>query len=534
MPAAAPSRKVGDIEIPQIVRYAQVATTQAQAVKSEAAVAAPVDNPIFKIIVDQESTPEEKREAIGQYLTATDNKTENKARLAQWFQVAGWLEEEFQRSQKEILHLTDTETFSVMQGVYQDMFGALNNFDEAMKPLSDVLDAVYALNAADKTFDAYLEIKGDEEADKKRSETRDKISRQFASVKASMAAINSDTVALGEEKWLFGLGGIKKSARVAIAQNEQRLADATQSLDALAAQLAQLDAQPERESQLGDLAVHKGELKKLLNDVSSDGWRQQQTTLVQTALAFISNSKTKISEVEKHLGKMTEQVDALYDTNTRMNQVYALVGDGVGDAIGATSTQRSTISAPGADESLSDTLRRNERVAVIDDHAKQLEEAQRTCVTGFAETSTEEIRLRTMREANRDKIAKARIMATQGTSGVAGRLAQVVNAVSDAALGESETALRDSLSKMSDRTNVISQKQVIQQSLGSQKIAEDLQHTLSQIGKLREVVDVGRSMMEQGVAAVRDSVESVRSMAEGLGADSAKARAVFSDNQAKR
>jgi hypothetical protein len=528
MAAAAPARKVGDIEIPAgITRLRPTATP-----KTEAAVAAPVNNPIYKLIVG-EASPEEKRNEIAEYLTATSSKAENKERLAQWQEVSAWLEEEFQRAQKEILHLTDTETFSVMQGVYKDMFGALGEFDEAMKPLTDVLDAVFALNTADKTFDAYLEIKGDEAAETDRKIKRGDLEGRFAAMQNAVGEINTSIAQLGEEKQFFGYGNVKKSARKAIAVKEMALQSVQENLDKLEADLVSFDSQPQRESALGDLAVHKDELKKLLN-ISGDDWKAQQGRLVNSALAFIENSRTKIGEVEKHLGMMTEQVDTLYDTNQRMNQVYALVGDGVGDAMVATTLTRAMDSATNENEGLSDRLKRNERLTVVDEHAKALEEAHRTCATGFAETATEEVRLRTMRESNREKMSKARIMATQGTSGVAGRLATVVNAVSDAALGESETALRDTLSKMTDRTNIISQKQVIQQSLSAQQLAGDLEKTVAQLGSLREVVQASRGIMESGVAAVRETVEQVKGLAEGLGADAAKARAVYSDDQAQR
>jgi hypothetical protein len=511
--------KVGSIVVP-------VQKPIAQARKAEAAVAAPSDNPIYKVALGA-GTPEKKRAAIRAYLAATDSKMENKARLTEWHALEAWLEDEFQRSEKEILRLTDTETFSVLQGIHQDMYGGLQEFDEAMKPLNDVLDAVYALNVADKTFDAYLEIKGDEAAQAERQAQRDAVAKKAQALSASMDALHHDMDALGEEKAFFGFGNVKKSARSALATKERELTDIAAQLESLKTEVEALDKAPERDSALGDLAVHKGELQKLLN-ISGADWRAQQQRLVDSALNFINNSKSKLTEVQGHLGRMTEQVDALYDTNNGMRQIYALVGDGVSDALAETRARRTALDQPRGDEDLTSKIIRNDGLAVLDEHAQGLDAAHNNCATGFAATTTQEVQLRTMRESNKEKMAKARVLATQGTSAMAGRLAMSVNAVSDAALGQSEMALQDTLNKMNDRTNVIIQKQVISQSLTPQQIARDLDKTVKELSGLRAVVQSSRGLMESGVAAVRESIEGLHDIATGLSADSSESRAAYS------
>lgn len=523
MAAPKPMRRVGAIEVPIVT-----ARSQAIAHKAEAAVAAPTDNPLYKIMFSESLSVEEKRAAIAKHMAATLAKAENKARVEEFYKLQAWLEEEFQRMQKEILHLTDTEAFSVLQSVYNDMNGALVEFDETMKPLTDVLDALYALNTADKTFDAYVEIKGDEKAEAERAAKRAEAETKLNAVRNRVEATGERIAVLGEDKAWFGYGNVKKRSREEIALKGRELAAARADLDAMALEITALANAPERESSLGDLAVHKGELRKLLN-ITGDDWKQKQTALVNSALGFITKSKDRIGDVERHLGLMTEQVDALYDTNSRMGQVYALVGDGVGDAVKATAGTRAGVAAPQEGESMTVQIERNQRLVTLDEHAKALDDAARSCATGFAETTSEEVRLRTMRESNRDKMSRARVMATQGTSGIAGRLAVVVNAVSDAALGESETGLRDTLMKMADRTNVVAQKQVIAQSLGAQQTAAELERTIKGLGEMREVVQAGRQLMEQGVAAVREQIGTLTGLAEGLKADAGETIAVYAD-----
>lgn len=523
MAAPAPTRRVGAIEVP-----VSAVRTKAVARKAEVAVAAPTDNPLYKILFSESLNIEEKRAAIAKHLAATLAKADNKAEVEEFYKLQAWLEEEFQRMQKEILHLTDTEAFSVLQSVYNDMNGALVEFDETMRPLTDVLDALYALNTADKTFDAYVEIKGDERAEAERATKRTAAEARLNAVRDRVNAAGERIAVLGEDKSWFGYGNVKKRSREEIALKERELIGARADLDAIAAEITALSNAPERESALGDLAVHKGELAKLLN-ITGDHWKEQQTKLVNAALGFITKSKNRITDVEKHLGMMTEQVDALYDTNSRMGQVYALVGDGVSDAVKATADTRSSVVAPTDGESMTVQIERNQRLVTLDEHAKALDDASRSCATGFAETTSEEVRLRTMRESNRDKMSRARVMATQGTSGMAGRLAVVVNAVSDAALGQSEDGLRDTLIKMGDRTNVVAQKQVIAQSLGAQQTAAELERTIKGLGEMREVVQASRQLMEEGVAAVREHVDTLTGLAEGLKADSGEAIAVYAD-----
>lgn len=523
MASPAPMRRVGAIEVPTVT-----VRTQAIQRRAESAVAAPSDNPLYKILFAENLTAEEKRAAIAKHMAATLAKAKNKERVEEFYKLQAWLEEEFQRMQKEILHLTDTEAFSVLQSVYNDMNGALVEFDETMKPLTDVLDALYALNTADKTFDAYVEIRGDEKAEAEQASKRAAAQTKIDGLRNRVANASDRIAMLGEDKAWFGYGNVKKTARQEIAIKERELAETRAEMDALATEITALNDESQRESALGDLAVHKGELRKLLN-ITGDDWKQKQSALVQSALGFINKSKDRIGDVEKHLGMMTEQVDALYDTNSRMGQVYALVGDGIGDAVKATGGIRAGIATSQNDEGMTAQIERNSRLVTLDEHAKALDDANRACATGFAETTSEEVRLRTMREANRDKMSRARIMATQGTSGIAGRLAVVVNAVSDAALGESETGLRDTLIKMADRTNVVAQKQVIAQSLGAQQTATELERTIKDLGQMREVVQAGRQLMEQGVAAVREQIGTLHGLAEGLKTDAGETIAIYAD-----
>ena len=81
---------------------------------------------------------------------------------------------QFQRQAmaKEFMKLADTRSFAELKQVIDDMNKGLIKFDDTMKPLSEILDAVYTLRTSGPGLlnDAYQDIESDRKAEEEREQ----------------------------------------------------------------------------------------------------------------------------------------------------------------------------------------------------------------------------------------------------------------------------------------------------------------------------------------------------------------------------
>ena len=527
MPEAAPRLRVGAIEIP-----AELLRRSAQIQQKTTETTAPTDNAVYKIIFDEALTPEAKRAALAQYLTFPGTKEESRARVAAYRAFEEWLQSERERMSREIIRLTDTETFSELQSCYQDLNGALLQFDEKMKPLSDIIDAIYVLRTNNKTIDAFVEIQQDKKAEAVRKQQEAAKEVEFQQVQDRMKNLRVSIARLSEQRSFFGFGGVKEEARKQIAENSQALETCSSQLDQLQHDVAAIAESAANSSQLGEFVKQKDKLRELL-DISSDVHKQRQKELVTAADAFIGKAKDRIGSVRTHLGKLTDQIDSLYDSNVKMSGVYAVMSDGLHDATSDDTQIRTDLQAAPEDEATIARLAREDKLSAVEDHVKALDTAAGSTIETLADLTSQTIRIRTMRDSNEAQIDKARRMHTQGVAGVADRLSVVLNAVSAAALGESSEMARSTLAGMVDRTNQVAQQEAIQVAMGVNEINRDVEKAIADLGAYGEVVRASTGIYREGLAEIQQNIAKMKDLTQDVKHDIREASGVHADAAGK-
>jgi hypothetical protein len=111
---------------------------------------ASIEENVFYKTIFAEGDPEAKRAAVARELAYNleDEKAENKTSLAEFELFKEWLMEQRKDMAQEIIKLTDTDAFSELKDVFDEMNLGLLDFENQMSPLTDILDAVYALRLA--------------------------------------------------------------------------------------------------------------------------------------------------------------------------------------------------------------------------------------------------------------------------------------------------------------------------------------------------------------------------------------------------
>ena len=512
MAEAAAARKVGDIVVPEAVYQQNVAKrTQAQRQQETATVATPTDNAIYKIVFG-EGSPEQKRAALKAYLTFPGTKAESRARADAYRAFEEWLQSERKRMAREIIRLTDTEAFAELQKTYQAMNGDLVEFDEKLKPLLEILQAVYDLRGAGKTLDAFIEIQQDKAHEAERKAQQEADEARFTDLRARIDSLRKENAQLGEQKALFGYGGIKASARTQMAVNQVDLDKTVSELDAFTAEVGQRD-DAKHISALGDMSKQKEKLRELL-DLNADTHTENQKALLEATRNFCDHAEERAGAVRQHFEGMAKQIEALSDTNSQMLGVYAVMADGLHDAVEANTEMRTDLTAAPADESTFARLDREDRLNALEDHVAAMDKATGSTIETIGDLTKQAVNVRTMRSSNQDSIEQARRMQAQGVAGVADQLSVVVNAISSAAIGESAELLRGNLTKMVERTGVIAQQEVIKQSMNIQQFDQDITHAIDNLQKIGDVLQTGNTVYREGLESLHGNLDRMRGLAD--------------------
>jgi hypothetical protein len=524
--AAAVKIKIGNIEVPEALvrRNPQGVTRQAQ---QTSAVTVPTSNPLYKIMFSEDIEPEEKRKQIAKYVTFVGTKQETREHNKAREEFEDYLEAERKRMQEELLKLTDTDTFAVLQGVINDMNTDLLDFEQQMKPLTDILDAIYTLQTEGKAIDAFREIQTDKKDEATKKAEREQFEATFGQLRTTMRALTTDIASLGEEKSWFGFGGVKETARKQIAEKNLKLSESQANLADLQAKLEALSTAPP-ETNLAEFANEKQQLRNLL-DISGPQHSAQVRALVDGALKFVKTSSDRVGEVREHFSRMGDQWEHLKDANGKMTAVRSVLAESISDAKQDTLGQHNSLAVVPDDENMIRKQMREEKLEAVDDHVKVLDSAIRTNTVSLTELTGEAITIRTARDEHSQMLDKTRILHTQGIAGVASRLNTTINALSMAALNESSKIAGQTLRRMIEDTNEITQKEVVRSAMGVQTMTDDVQTVLSDLSSLGETLRASSTIYRSGLSELHDIIGKAREITDTVRGDIQEAAAIHAD-----
>jgi hypothetical protein len=513
----------------QNVREAATRSTRTKTKEISSAFENIAANTFFKIMFDEQISPEDKKAAAHKAMVFEGTKQEVRARVREFTEFQEYLQHVREEMAQEIIRLTDTDAFSELQSTYAEFHDSMIDFNNAMTPLTEIIDAIYDLRTNGLTFDAFEEIKNDRDAEaelaKFRAEKQDEMRRQEQAINDLLR----QNASLGQQRGMFGFGGVKESARMEIARNAIEIENKQKALDEARKALEEAAAARRAEkSKLGEFSAQKDKLRELL-DISSEDHKERQKTLVDKALNFVTTAKTRVGSVRSHLDQMDGQVENLFDANSRMRGMYSILNDALVDAEASNQSLREKYAGGVEAESMIAKMEREDKRTAIEEHIGVLSAAATDTMETFADLTSQATRVRTMKEANRSQSEMARRMHSQGIAGVADRLSVVLQAVSSAALNESSSMAKDTLAKMSQSTNAIAQKESIRLAMGQREINNDLDKALADLEQYGEVQRTATNITREAVGEMRLKLEELQALAHGVQDDLRESIAVHAD-----
>lgn len=501
---------------------------------SENAWADLAENPIYKIMNDEKLKAETRPQAIATVLTYAEDKEKARAGIKAMDRYKEFLQDAREKMMIRVIELTNTDTFSRLQSVYDHMNGGLNDFENKLKPLMDLLDGVHSLRMEGKTYSTYQEIKSDQVWEEQNQAEIDQVVAEIAQIIEAIERLTLEIAGHEGETnhWIFG-GGLKESARVAIKSKTAEIEQFREKQKLAQEKLDKL--RNERQERVKQGSEAKAALRKLL-DLTRDEHKDQVKDLVGTALNFVKMAKSESNAISDDLSLMGDQWEKLYDANGKITFQYAQLSEGLSLAERANIEKRKEYEPPvlpeGEEEGNTAKFIREGHKNTVDQLVGAISASKTDTATTFADLTAGAIRLKGMMDANNAQIVRVHAMKSQGVAGLAERLATSVTAVSQAATTEAAAGMNDALNNMREMTGKVTRNQAIANALGQQEGNNDLLRALDDLGASGDALREATSIQENAVNEARGYLDQLNELAKEVKGDISDAFAVYSESAA--
>lgn len=485
-------------------------------------------NPFFQAIFDESLSPEQKQAAVTKLLTFTGTREENRERVKAFDLFKEYLQSEREVMATQIIKMSDTKNFATLKTTFEDINSSLIQFENDMKPLTDIIDALHELRADNQTLDAFREIK-DEEARAAAIAKRDaEITDQINAVQARINELKTQNKVEEQKKGFFGFGGLKPDAIQNIARNNVAIENAATELQKMADEAkANAAKNTNTESKVTNLAA-KEKLKEMLN-LATDEHQQRSQNLINSAVNFVQTSKSKIETIREHLSNMGGQIQNLDDANSQMSFIYAILGEGVKGAENENKKLRESVLQAPETENMVEKLTRESKQRDLNEHIQMLEVSAADTTATVADLTSASIRIKNMNDANQSQIQMARDMHARGVAGVADRLSTVIQAVGAAAIAESNAMTAETLHTMSTNTDIIAQKESMRIAMGLQDRNNDMVRAIESLAQYGEVNKVATEFTRQGIETLRENLNLMEQTAREVAETVLESKSVVAD-----
>jgi len=329
-----------------------------------------MNNNTFAKITFSDLSPEKKKEEIAKALTydQSQSKEENQSRLKEFELFKEYLQSERQRMAQDIIDLTNTDAFAEMHEMFNEMNGAIVEFDESMRPLVEIIDAVWTLRQQGKemTLDVFKEIQDDKEAQIKRDQEVAEKEAALAQIRAQVEADKREIYRLENNKRLFGLLSPSNEDQAAAAALKDKKAQGEATLATQIQDLETLKTTPVSETKFAEFAQEKAKLRELL-DISSDEHKDRQKRLIAAAQNFVNTTDERGEKVLDHFTGLGEHIETLGDANRGIQGIYAILTEASTDAARKNKGERDKLAVAAAEENKVEEMARTNKKADVEE-----------------------------------------------------------------------------------------------------------------------------------------------------------------------
>ena len=310
------------------------------------------NNPFFQVMSSTALTPEEKVQQVAKAMSEIRSKEENRERVRQLEEFAEYQQVLRKEMASEIIALTNTDTFAQLQQVYERMNNGLLDFNDAMGPILEIIDAMHVVRKEGKTAELFEEIRSDRREEDEHKNTLSTLDNEIANDREVITGMYSDIAELREQRSFFGFGGVKSDAIRKIAELESRIELLNSQVQEKIAKRSAVASEWTAKTHENEEYENAKRVVRNMLDLSAEQHRDNQKKSVLKAQEFIEISDESLSSVRSNLLDMNGQIERLLDANTSITSTMAIMGEGLKGAESEIQKKRSDVDAIDASDSM--------------------------------------------------------------------------------------------------------------------------------------------------------------------------------------
>lgn len=495
-----------------------------QVAKEEASKFASIaENPFHKILLG-EGKPQEKKEAMTKALTFTGDKAKDRANIAAFVQIGEFFQEKRKQMEREGVNAINTEVTSYLQGVYKDLTDRMHEFEEKLKPLTDILNSVNTLRNNGVIFDTLKDIKSYNAARAQAEEEAKTIEHEMSFIKNEIEHLEKDLNAARSDTIL---GFIKPSAKSRANEIEIQISNRIKKLDELIETAKAKTAEPVNVP-AGEFAAETKALADFIN-LSSDETKALMVDLISTTNEFIDTAEEKVEAVGKDLDQKVIQMDQYFDTTKQLNAIHSIMATSLTDAEKENLAQRAKLETKPENENELDGMMRTDKLDEIHNHINLSNGIKVETINALGEIQRDTGIVQSLRDATRAQKVEVRKIASQGISGTAARLRITLEGVAGAAVGEAAAGAAEHLKRMNQTTIEMAQSQVMRNVMSVNEENQRASDMIEQLVALNDVYAQATTAKNEAYAALSENMEQMRQMKDEVAARLSEADAVVAN-----
>jgi hypothetical protein len=497
-------------------KLAESRNSQAQGEKAavEATASMIAKNTFAKIMLAPDISPEAKKEALVKELTFSweKSKEENRAKLQELAQFKEYLQEQRKILNREGIKLQDTKAFSELQGVIDDMTKSSIDFQERVKPLLEVLNAVFEIRKHNKITDVYREIQNDKEWEKEQKNILENLSKEIDLTKQRVHSLEKEKVRLRNDRTLFGLGSIKKSAQERIAIIDAvDIVDTKANLENLINQLHKqkevLDAGPNSDSP--ELRAQKKVLKEFL-DLTKDENIARQKSLIDAGVNYVDSSDTRLKSVLLTLDKLGKHAEVVSDANGMLRNIHLIMDESLKEVSSTNKNIKSDLSTTPNDESSIARMTREERLTEVNEYISISDEHAIDVANSIGGLTKHSVQIQAYKDTLRNESSSTKRLHLEGVSQMGEQLMSVISAISAAATSESRAVAANNFARMAEQNQTIVSQEVVRNASNIEVEANSIAKLVTELEDYGAVLNASSEIANQGYAKMRETVDAIR------------------------
>ncbi len=492
----------------------KTSATKAATKESEDTSSLVQSNAFAQIMLNSQLSPEAKRDALVKALTFSKEATkeENRAKLEAFSQFKEYLQEQRKLLNREGIKLQDTEAFAELQSVIDDMTKSSIEFQDKVKPLLDVLSAVFEIRKHDKITDVYKEIQNDKA-------WQDEQLTQLASFEYELGVARNKLDNLVKEKArllfdrsFFGLGPIKNSAKV--RSEEIATIDQPRVSDSIA-ELIQKIEKKRNDLAIGplsenpELARQKKVLKEFL-DLTKEGNRDRQKALIDAAVNYVDTSDSRLKNVLGTLNRLGKHAEVMSDANGMLKNMHLIMDESLKNVSKENETIKKDLVNPQAEESAIAKMTREEKLNELNEHITLTNDGAVDIANSIGGLTKHSVQIQAYKDTLRNESGSTKRLHLEGVSQMGEQLMSVISAISAAATSESRSIAANNFAKMAEQNATIISQEVVRNATNVEVEANQIAKLVGELQDYGDVLNASSQIASQGYGKMRDTVDAIR------------------------